>query len=137
MKVWDENGNKKETNNDYIDLGLPSGTLWAYRDFYRTGNESKFKDYISRFYFRNLLPTKNQFRELGKFCNVKKYRNFYLFISKVNGNKLILFDGYYEPDNLFDFNKIVLDEVLENPPCKFYSRHFWCLRLVKKKNECS
>ena len=130
MIIWDENGKRKEDHNDFIDLGLPSGTLWSYRDFYRTNKRLVFfEDCVPNFYLSNLLPTKNQFIELGKFCNVKKYNDFYLFTSKINGNKLILFDGYYQTV-LYTVN---IDEIICPATTKFYPRYFWCLRLVKKK----
>lgn len=131
MIIWDENEVRKEINNDYIDLSLPSGTLWSYRDFYRTGERLKFEHYISDFYFNTLIPTRAQFIELSKFCKVKKYNNFYLFTSKINGNKLILFDGYYKT---ISYN-VNIDEIICPVTTKFFPRFYWCLRLVKYKEE--
>lgn len=133
MIIWDENGKRKEDYNDFIDLGLPSGTLWSYRDFYRTDKKLVFfEDYVPNFYLSDLLPTKDQFIELGKFCNVKKYNDFYLFTSKINGNKLILFDGYYGYYQTV-FYVMNIDEIICPAAIKFYPRYFWCLRLVKRK----
>lgn len=134
MIIWDENGKRKEDYNDFIDLGLPSGTLWSYRDFYRTNKGLVFSEnYEHTFHLSDLLPTENQFIELSKFCNVKKYNDFYLFTSKINGNKLILFDGYYQTV----LSVVNIDEMICSVTVtKFYCRYFWCLRLVKK-NECN
>lgn len=134
MIIWNKEGVREEVFNDFIDLGLPSGTLWSYRDFYRTKERLRFKDYInSQFHLTSLIPSIYQFLELGVFCNVKKYNNFYLFTSKINGNKLILFDGYYKVINSYTIN---IDETICPATTKFYSRFYWCLRLVKK-NECN
>ena len=135
MIIWNKEGVREKVFNDYIDLGLPSGTLWSYRDFYRTGKRVKFDIYVdSSFYLTSLIPTEDQFKELGKFCNVKKYNGFYLFTSKINNSKLILFDGYYKIK--FNTININIDEIICPATTKFYFRNYWCLRLVKK-NECN
>jgi hypothetical protein len=134
MIIWNKEGVREKVFNDYIDLGLPSGTLWSYRDFYRTGERIKFDIYYdSNFYLTSLIPSKGQFLELSEFCSVKKYNNFYLFTSKINGNKLILFDGYYK---VINSNAINIDKIICPATTKFYCRSYWCLRLVKK-NECN
>ena len=118
------------TNNDYIDLGLPSGTLWAYRDFYRIDNVTSFTDYMAfSFHLTNLIPTTKQFKELYEFCKIKQYRDFYLCISKINGNKLILFDGYYET-----FDKVInIEEIMSPDRILLYHHNVWCLRLIGRK----
>lgn len=50
-------------SNQYVDLGLPSGTSW------KSTNESGFYDYDSASrIFGDKLPTKNQWEELMTFC---------------------------------------------------------------------
>ena len=57
MIIWNKEGVREEVFNDFIDLGLPSGTLWSYRDFYRTGDRLKFNTYIdSSFHLTLLIP---------------------------------------------------------------------------------
>lgn len=47
----------------YVDLGLPSGTLW------KTTNESGFSDYETAVNkYGDKLPTKEQWEELKKYC---------------------------------------------------------------------
>lgn len=54
---------KKKNKNEYVDLGLPSGTLWAET------NESGFYDYASaKNKYEGNLPSKDQWMELKDFC---------------------------------------------------------------------
>ncbi len=53
----------KQTPNGYVDLGLPSGTLW------KAENEPRFYVYDQAMAkFGNRLPTKNQWEELMNMC---------------------------------------------------------------------
>lgn len=68
----------------YVDLGLPSGTLW------KSSNEDGYfthKDAVNL--FGNKLPSSTQFDELKKNCTWEWYGSGYKVIGK-NGNSIIL-----------------------------------------------
>lgn len=70
--------------NSYVDLGLPSGTLWNSK------NESGFYDYEQAMNkFGSKMPTKGQWEELKRCCTWtwigKGYR-----ITGMNGNSIVL-----------------------------------------------
>ena len=138
MIIWNKEGVREEVFNDFIDLGLPSGTLWSYRDFYRTKNISEFQVFISNFHFKNLIPKYEQVEELTKFCNIKWYNNKGLCLvkSKINTNSIMLCSNtYFQVTSNINCN-ILLTVTLES--IMFTSitiKDFFSLRLVKKKNE--
>lgn len=52
---------------EYVDLGLPSGTKW------RTANEEgRYTFYQAQNFFGNNMPTREQWRELMKYCSWNK-----------------------------------------------------------------
>lgn len=55
---------------EYIDLGLPSGTLWATKTQY---SNMTWDNAISR--FGNRVPTMNQYKELLAHCKVDRVTN--------------------------------------------------------------
>ena len=84
---------EKSNNINYIDLGLPSKTLWADKNI----GAEKPEDYGEYYSFDDAqkydCPTKEQFKELVEYCNWKwvtyKNTNGYLVIGK-NGNSIFL-----------------------------------------------
>ena len=80
---------KKIEGNEYVDLGLPSGTLWksANEEGYYTFDEAVEK-------FSSRLPSKEQWVELKKECKWEWKGNGYDIIGP-NGNTIFLSaDGY-------------------------------------------
>lgn len=83
----------------YVDLGLPSGTLW------RNNNEPGYSTYESAVsQYGNKLPTSKQFRELIDECQwvltEKGYR-----ITGPNGNNIILHASGWPMENNLDNRK--------------------------------
>ena len=69
----------------YVDLGLPSGTLWKLH------NEAKFYTYEEAITtFGNQLPEKHHFVELEKFCEWKWIDDGSYQVIGPNGNNMIL-----------------------------------------------
>lgn len=71
----------------YVDLGLPSGTLW------KASNESGYYDYYSAIEtFGIKLPTTEQFGELISYCTYSwdSERKGANFVSTVNGKSIFL-----------------------------------------------
>lgn len=84
-------------NDDYVDLGLPSGTLWCTHN-YRENRDSKDEEYYSYDDARNLdfplgaLPSKDDFEELVNNCE-HHYAEVdgekgQIFTSKINGRTI-------------------------------------------------
>ena len=71
--------------SDYIDLGLPSGSLWGCT------SEGKLYDYESanRVFGRN-LPTIEEFEELMQYCTWTWSGNGYYKVVGRNGNSIVL-----------------------------------------------
>lgn len=73
------------SNSEYVDLGLPSGTLWKTKNekgFYYTWEEAVDQ-------FGDKLPSKQHFLELKAFCDWTWNGNGYLIIGS-NGNSIEL-----------------------------------------------
>ena len=73
------------SNSEYVDLGLPSGTLWKTKNekgFYYTWEEAVD-------HFGDKLPSKQHFLELKAFCDWTWNGNGYLIIGS-NGNSIEL-----------------------------------------------
>lgn len=82
----------------FVDLGLPSGTLWADENlsgdlmFYREAAQIA----------RNYLPSKEQFEELINYCNWKWIGSGYKVVGS-NGNFIILpAEGYDAQSTVYD-----------------------------------
>ena len=100
--------------NDYVDLGLPSGTLWCSHNFgvdneHECGNLYNYDDAIKLDLLSGHLPSHEDFKELNDFCKhkiseINGIRGM-LFISKINSNKIFFpiadyYDGltfYFKP----------------------------------------
>lgn len=76
------------TRDEYVDLGLPSGTLWKSRN--ESGGFYTYKEAISKYSYR--LPTKTQFEELAQYCSFVRTDKDYKVIGP-NGNYIIMPSG--------------------------------------------
>lgn len=81
--------NKEVVVDGYVDLALPSGTMW------KTENESGYYDYVTAVKsFGNHLPSKAQLKELRKYCKWTWTGQGYKVIA-ANGNSIDLpAEGY-------------------------------------------
>ena len=81
----------------YIDLGLPSGTLW------KCENEAGLYENVDAVAkFGDNLPTKDQYEELANNCNSYRIRNTLRFISRINGKAIDLpIVGMYDCEGTF------------------------------------
>lgn len=83
--------------NGYVDLGLPSGTLW------KSENEEGFYnniDAVAKFGVN--LPTKEQYEELNNYCKYYRTRNSLRFTSRSNGKTIVLpIAGMYDCQGTF------------------------------------
>ena len=79
---------------NWIDLGLPSGTLWADTNVTSLLDGSPYWNWddIMSSAYKDFVPTKEQFIELFDMKNTDPYanENGYEIISKRNGNRLLL-----------------------------------------------
>ncbi len=79
----------KET--EYVDLGLPSGTLWA-SDYIKDGDDVLFLPYPEALQYN--IPTENQVDELREYCEISiKYDdddNCVHIVLGSNGNSIVL-----------------------------------------------
>lgn len=71
---------KKPQGGKYVDLGLPSGTLWK-----ETNEADLYTQTQAQEQFGNKLPTKKQIEELIHFCKWKWQNNGYVIIGPNNG----------------------------------------------------
>ena len=100
-----------EENDDYVDLGLPSGTLWAkcnYGAKYKTENGGYYA-FEEAQKLPITLPTKEQFKELIKHTESKWVTidnvNGRLLISKKNGNSIFLpASGLFNRGDIYDLS---------------------------------
>lgn len=74
----------------FVDLGLPSGTLWKDENEYNSNDSHGFYSYYeAKSKFGNKLPTKEQFEELKNKCQWSWLGNGYR-ITGPNGNSIFL-----------------------------------------------
>lgn len=80
--------------SDYVDLGLPSGTLWCSK------NENGYFSYdMANSRFRQHLPSYEQLKELKTKCQWKWTDGGYV-VTGPNGNSIFLpAEGYVHPSN--------------------------------------
>ena len=84
--------------SDYVDLGLPSGTLWCSHNYgvdneYECGNLYNHVDAVELNLLPGQLPSPEDFGELKNFCKHK--------ISEVNGVKGIVFISKKNSNEIF------------------------------------
>lgn len=91
---------------EYVDLGLPSGTLWAKHNSH-IGKKKYFTYYEAIISFGDRMPTKEHFEELINSCTwewkeffggaVKGYK-----VTGPNGNSIFLsITGYFNGTNIY------------------------------------
>ena len=71
--------------SDYVDLGLPSGTLWKSKN--EKGMYYTYDEAVSQ--FGDKLPTREQFVELLTFCTLTWNGHGYV-VKGDNGNSIVL-----------------------------------------------
>ena len=76
--------------SDYVDLGLPSGTLWKSKN--EKGMYYTYDEAVSQ--FGDKLPTREQFAELQAFCTWTWNGKGYV-VKGYNGNSIILLAAGY------------------------------------------
>ena len=64
----------RDNKTEFVDLGLPSGTLWA-KEYEKTENGFLYLPYIQAKDYN--LPTRSQWEELVKYCRWGKYGNVF------------------------------------------------------------
>lgn len=74
----------RDNRTEYVDLGLPSGTLWA-KDFEKDGDNILYLPYMQA--KRYNLPTREQWEELVSFCEKGWYGKLIRFTGR-NGETL-------------------------------------------------
>ena len=70
-----------ENKTEYVDLGLPSGTLWA-SDYEKSGGKYIYLPYEEAKHMK--LPTEKQWDELEQYCNI-----IYSNIDVVNDDSVV------------------------------------------------
>lgn len=82
--------------HEYVDLGLPSGTLWATEDAMSIplSNIYKMSNTSIGWGAQWILPTESQIRELYENCTRKRVDDEYTFVSKINGKSIKIFRTY-------------------------------------------
>lgn len=92
-----------EDNKEYVDLGLPSGTLWAKEDIFEIREDDGHRLYYVESYdnaikkFGDRLPSKEQWEELFNECDWEYFNNDTILtyhtgynITGKNGNQIVL-----------------------------------------------
>ena len=124
----------RDNKTTYIDLGLPSRTLWS-EDYEKDGENNRlYLPYERAEYMK--LPTSEQWNELISECEIETewYSNQYSFIKQVkcvgpNGN-ILRFDitGMYKTDDKISTSDIYfwledLDDSTYKNAVRFYSQN--------------
>lgn len=87
-----------QAQSQYVDLGLPSGTLW------KTSNEKGFYTYLSaRYYFEKSLPNRAQVKELLYNCTWKWTGKGYKVTGPNQKSIYFPFNGYKDCDDDLDY----------------------------------
>ena len=98
---------EKKQMDKYVDLGLPSGTKWAYKDYTDTKLAA-----INAEKLLCAIPRKGQWKELQKLCRWEKREYGYKVIGP-NGNWIYLFsDRYYCREDKYGSKAIFSVEIL-------------------------
>ena len=90
---------KKEEDVEFVDLGLPSGTLWS-KEFLKD-NDGKVLYLTYREAQKYNIPTIEQLKELFEYCSHDRHkgmydRNVYDFLGVTGECLHIYFSGYYK-----------------------------------------
>lgn len=127
----------QDDNTEYVDLGLPSGTLWS-SDYLKEDGKNVYLPYCQAVKYN--IPTEEQFNELKTKCQIIAHYNgnagFYTIIGP-NGNSIDCKIDVYYKGNVPTFNtKVVsfwLKEETENNEriSKPYARLSECNRLIQ------
>lgn len=134
-------------NITFVDLGLPSGTLWASRNIgaHSQGNSGIYISKPVTFHHNGYkIPTKEQFEELRHECKwkwtTKNYKYGYKVIGK-NGKSIFLpATGFYCGDSLYQNGR--LGYYLSSTPyggnSYTYYLHFdsLCVHVNDYSNQC-
>ena len=126
----------RDNKTEYVDLGLPSGTLWA-ADYEKEGGNILYSSYDKASQFD--IPTEEQYNELLSLCRWKSTGNGYsgkFYCIGPNG-KVITFKptGFYKVDMEASYNIYFwLKDQSENPEktISFMSYYDQDIRKVKK-----
>ena len=98
----------RDNKTEYVDLGLPSGTLWSM-DYEREDGNILYLPYIKAVQFN--IPTEEQCKELFECCRWT-HTNGIVFCIGPNGNSIsFAHSGYKEIDN--------------KTSCYSYISYFW------------
>ena len=95
--------------NHFVDLGLPSGTLWkAHTEKGIYNYQNAIKKFVKG---PNQLPTYDQLLELRQYCQWQATNTGYKLIGP-NGNSIIVSDeGEFDIRRIWSSTKTILDEV--------------------------
>ena len=92
-------GGNPVQESEYVDLGLPSGTLWKSKN--EKGMYYTYDEAVSQ--FGDKLPTREQFAELRAFCTWTWNGKGYV-VKGDNGNSIVLqAAGYRDCDGAVDY----------------------------------
>lgn len=130
----------------YVDLGLPSGTLWCKCN-YGADEEYEVGDYIDYFDMNSIekssqiqIPSIEDFKELIKNCTFKPGKKGQKLISKLNGNSIFLqLGGYWTSTKklsgvkLFEYYVTINDISTEYHSTANAHRYDFLLRPVLKR----
>lgn len=97
IKMKEDIRKKEEMELSFVDLGLPSGTLW--KDKNESGGFYTYEQAMNK--FRKNLPTKEQLEELKNSCQWSWIGNGYKVIGP-NGNSIVLPAAGYRYQGIFD-----------------------------------
>lgn len=99
----------RDGKTEFVDLGLPSGTLWS-NDYEKTNNEISYIPYLAAKAFN--LPSEEQWKELNDNCKWEYEVNngVYKFICIGLNGKSISFSnkGMYTSDGHFSYGDIAI-----------------------------
>ncbi len=114
MAVLGAQAQNMVNGHEYVDLGLPSGTLWATMNVgasneYERGEYTNFENVSDLLSWGEkwVIPTEAQWTELADNCDVtsdinylNKTITYYKFTSKINDN-YIIFPAHYDSNTGF------------------------------------
>lgn len=121
----------KKIPNGYVDLGLPSGTLWATED-YQVGEKTEILGRHAQEIWREFdksnskynLPSCKQFDELYENCELTKYGDNIVFTSKKNSQEVTFASrGYWTKTTDLDLNPYYSDIKIDKYPDQYIQPH--------------